>query len=163
MGTCGNVPKLCKCPICLDEFEKAAKTIHLPDCYHYYHKQCLSTHLKFIEAEIEAEKLEAQRHKIKWKERRPTCPICRVDIPDEIIGELHSFYSSSSFLKSSDGSGSCSSSQDLAVVSDKMRRLQLKMKPIFERQKLAGGIIDTKEDEIIVLNVCYYQTLFLLL
>ena len=37
------------------------------------------------------------------------------------------------------------------VISENMRRMQKRMKEVFEKQKLAGGIID--EQEVIVLTV----------
>lgn len=45
-------------------------------------------------------------------------------------------------------------SEQTIHISDKTRQIQVKMKILFEKQKLAGGIIEDKKDEIIILNVC---------
>lgn len=152
MRTCGNVPKLCKCSICLFEFAKTDQTIHLPSCYHYYHKYCLATHIRYIELDIEAEKLEAKKNKIKWKERSVCCPVCREPINSSIISELNSFNSKNTSNK--EGYGDNLKREEI-VISDKMRHMQIEMRRLFEKQKLAGGIIENKEQEIIVLNVFY--------
>ena len=140
------MPKSYKCPICLLEFKPTEKIIHLPDCYHYYHRQCLATHVKFLRDEIEAERLEAQRHRIKWTERQPNCPVCRVTMSSHIVDEMTSLGASNSQINDYNDS-------EVVYISDKMRSLQIKMKSLYEKQKLAGGIIENKEPEIIVLNV----------
>ena len=44
------------------------------------------------------------------------------------------------------------SSQNIQI-SNKTREMQAKMKLLFEKQKNAGGIIEDKKEEIIILNV----------
>lgn len=104
-----------------------------------------------VESDIEAEKLEAKRNKLKWIERFPVCPVCRVPMGSEIINQLNAFTDMSSSSKAVD-------IDEIPVISDKMRSLQIKMKEQYERQKLAGGIIESKEQEIIVLNVCLFHS-----
>lgn len=153
------MPKECKCPICLSLLDKAGATIHLPACYHYFHTQCLATHIKFVEPEIEAERAEAERNMLKWKERQPVCPVCRVPMTSDILDELRSFKgplglssdrisSSSEVNRSNDNNNS-----DLIFITEKMRSMQVKMRALYERQRLAGGIIENNEAEIIVLTV----------
>ncbi|CAF0715040.1 unnamed protein product [Brachionus calyciflorus] len=125
LNSYGNVPKSCKCSICLNNFEDGTKVTHL-DCYHYFHTSCLSTFLAYALNDIEDEKREAEMHKIKWKDRTPCCPECRQSMNTSQIEDLKQF--------------------------NTIRQTQAKMKILFEKQKKAGGIIEPKEDFIIVLN-----------
>lgn len=148
MSECGQVPKSCKCSICLSEFEQNGQMIHL-DCYHYFHKLCLLKHVDYVKEDIEREKQDAQFHKIVWKERKIFCPECREPIGDALLDELEHIDRSTLGLLADEFN-------EKIVISDKMRRLQAKMKTLYDRQKLRGGIIENKEPEVIVLNVRWY-------
>lgn len=112
--------------------------------------------MKFAEPEIEAERLEAERNKLKWKERQLVCPVCRVPMTSEIIEELRAFKGPIGLLMSNGRNQKEeeeNSNSDMILISDKMRAMQIKMRKLYEKQKQAGGIIENKEPEIIVLNV----------
>jgi len=45
-----------------------------------------------MKSEIDTEKNEALKNKIKWKERFICCPVCRETIEKKLLGELNRFY-----------------------------------------------------------------------
>lgn len=115
--------------------------------------------MKFAEPEIEAERLEAERNKLKWKERQLVCPVCRVPMTSDIIEELRAFKGPMGLLnvrndvRNQKEENENSPNTDIVFISDKMRAMQIKMRKLYEKQKQAGGIIENNETEIIVLNV----------
>jgi E3 ubiquitin-protein ligase RNF25 len=142
----GNVPKSCICAICLTDFEQIDKFIRL-ECYHYFHVECLVRHFEYAKVEIEREHQEALRNKIKWLERKISCPTCREPLKSNELNLLFKFNTKNSqtFIEEN----------FIPIISTETRQLQQKMKLTFEKQKLIGGIIDTTEkpEEIIVLSV----------
>lgn len=145
MTTYGNVPKSCKCSICLDDFEETSKISHL-NCYHYFHSACLATHFEYMTREIEKEKQEAKNNKIVWKVRRVGCPVCREPMTDEQEESMQKFKSQNT-IRFED------ISKENVCISKKMRQLQKQMNCLYEKQKKLGGIIDRTEPEVIILNV----------
>ena len=106
--------------------------------------------MNYMEEIIEAEKIEAQNNRLTWKERLVCCPVCRENLQAVELEELHRFKESTHLANNSfnrNGSG------DIVVISEKMRKLQIDMKILYEKQKNAGGIIDLSESEVIVLTV----------
>ena len=84
------------------------------------------------------------------------CPVCRELIKSDEIAYLQNLQ-----LKlKSDALNPLSDFDTKIDISDKMKKLQKEMKIIYERQKLAGGIIENKE-EIIVLNVSFIEEITL--
>ena len=49
------------CTICLEDFKIKDKLIYLP-CFHLFHKDCI----------------------VNWVKRNSTCPLCKIDINDNI-------------------------------------------------------------------------------
>ncbi len=47
------------------------------------------------------------------------------------------------------------------IISEKCRQMQQRMKAIYEKQKLAGGIIDENKNEIIILTVFFINLISL--
>ncbi len=99
-----------------------------------------------MKKEIDRERAEAFQNKIKWKKREVICPVCREPIAEKLSSDLKNLHDCPPIVESDQ--------QELIVISDKMRRLQIEMKNLFEKQKQAGGIIDLSvKDEIIILTV----------
>lgn len=144
MSTYQNVPKNCKCSICLNVFEKGYNVTHL-NCYHYFHTSCLKTYLIYALNDIEKEKQEAKFHKIRWVYRTVCCPECRQEMTDDQIKELKSF-SDKLQIQNEEAT-------EKIAISFKMRRLQENMKVLYEKQRIKGGIIEPKEEVIISLTV----------
>lgn len=149
LSNLGTIPKSYKCSICLDELTKSDGVFTL-DCYHYFHSACLKQHLSYMEREIESERAEAVRNKLKWSERQVNCPVCREPMKSSQVADLKLV---------NDSSTSHSFHPVQIIISDRTRRLQREMRQLFERQKLCGGIIDTSNDEIIILNVTHVRLL----
>ena len=100
-----------------------------------------------MKKEIEQEKAEALANKIKWKQREVICPVCREAISEKLLCDLDNLDKCPPIVESA-------GPQESIVISEKMRRIQIEMKNLFEKQKQAGGIIDLNvKDEIIVLTV----------
>lgn len=146
----GNVPKACTCAICLAGFEQIDKFIRL-ECYHYFHTDCMVRYFKYASFEIERERQEAFKNKIKWEERKINCPTCREPLKSNEIN----------FLCELDKNHLVSTYDQhfITTISNKTRELQQKLKITFEKQKLLGGIIDSseKKEEIIVLSVSIFS------
>lgn len=139
----GNLPTTYKCSICLNSFEESINTYNL-HCYHYFHIECLKKHLSYMEEEIEKEKKEAELNRLTWEKRVPTCPDCR----SNLINSEIEYFQNIKLKKDKD---------DLyykknVFISDSVRKMQEKMKIIFEKQKNAGGIIDETKQEIIMIT-----------
>ena len=108
----------------------------------------------YQEEMIEAEKFEAKNNKLQWKERLVCCPVCRVNLLNSELEELHKLNDKNMFLNSLN---ECNhDTNDFVFISEKMRKLQVDMKILYEKQKKAGGIIDLNEQEIIVLTVSLF-------
>ena len=75
-----------------------------------------------------------------------SCPVCREAIKDEELNDLNECKNNIS---------SISGNSETYVISSKMRQIQDKMKILFEKQKLKGGIIDIdeKKQDVIILTV----------
>jgi hypothetical protein len=114
----------------------------------------LKKYFTFSEREIEKERSEALKNKVKWKERNICCPVCREPMIKPELDELKLLN------LDKDVDSRLENASERVVISSKMRTIQKEMKKLFEKQKLAGGIIDNKEGEIIVLNVI--KTIFLI-
>lgn len=138
----GNLPETFVCAICLCCFEQSAEAYNL-QCYHYFHINCLHKHLSYMEEDITKERLEAERNRLQPIERKPNCPECRTELTQ---AELD-FFKTLDVEKFETEFDSTS-----IVISNKVRSMQKRMKKIFERQKDAGGIIDTDKQEIITLT-----------
>lgn len=76
--------------------------------------------------------------------RTVCCPECRQEMTDEQIKELEQYPNSPN--KNEDAN-------EKIVLSSKTLKLQEKMKNLFEKQKMKGGIIESKDELIISLNV----------
>ncbi len=141
----GNIPRSCKCSICLAEFYDKDTVINL-ECYHYFHKYCLVRHVIFMKKDIDREKAEALANKIRWNKREVICPVCRMPINEKLLSNLGDLDKCPPIAESGQ--------EELIVISEKMRRIQIEMKNLLEKQRQAGGIIDLSvKDEIIVLSV----------
>jgi len=100
---------------------------------------------------IEVERNEALKNRIKWKERRVGCPVCRENLLGQELDDLHALKHDKKILLNMNDDQL--TSPGILCISKKMRELQIEMKALFEKQKKAGGIIDLNENEIIVLTV----------
>lgn len=100
-----------------------------------------------MEELIENERKEAEKNKLKWVKRVVQCPVCRRDMNENEILELHK-------TDINKLTNPLERVEDVIVISNKMRQMQIRMQTLFEKQKKAGGIIDHNEKpEIIVLTV----------
>ena len=102
-----------------------------------------------MEEEIEKEKKEAELNRLTWEKRVPTCPDCR----SNLINSEIEYFQNIKLKKDKD---------DLyykknVFISDSVRKMQEKMKIIFEKQKNAGGIIDETKQEIIMITVIFFD------
>lgn len=144
----GNVPKSCNCAICLYDFDQnQTKSIIGLQCYHYFHMKCLQRHVDYMQADIDKERNEAERNKLRWKSRSVSCPICRKEMALNEITQLKDFASQQKAVKKQEESLSA----EVVIISDRMRRMQHDMRVLYEKQLKIDGIILPKVDEVIVL------------
>jgi hypothetical protein len=146
-----GAPKTSCCAICLNDFEENEKITNL-ECCHYFHTICLLKHVIYMEDLIGAERSEAVKNMIKWKERHVGCPVCRENLLKQELDELHALKSDKKLLLNHDNA-QIENASEVVCISSKMRELQIQMKTLFDKQKQAGGIIDLNENETIILTV----------
>ena len=127
------------------------------DCYHYFHSNCLKTHFVYSQKLIAKEKSEAIENKLKWIDRKVSCPVCREPLKGADIECLKKLNVVNVPVSTSNDNFFGS---EKVVISEKIRKMQRDMNALFEKQKLAGGIIDNTEPEIIVLNVSFFFLFF---
>jgi hypothetical protein len=145
-------PKTANCVICLSEFDESEKKITNLECFHYFHTECLCKHVEYVKNFNERERNEALKNKLVWNERPVGCPVCRVNLLALELDQLTQFKKEHGELFANKvASIGSSSSRGSYKCSDKMKKLQIEMHCLFERQKRAGGIIDLTESDTIVL------------
>jgi hypothetical protein len=146
------VPKACKCTICLEDFSSSNDKIFYLNCYHYFHPNCFKKYYDHIEKEIENDRAEAVKNRLKWVDRRVGCAVCREQMTEQEIEQLKSM--EKNFNKSSTKDNM---RPNQIQISDKTRKLQKEMSRLFEKQKLAGGIIElNRQEDVIILNVNFF-------
>ena len=118
-----------------DEFTKTS-------CFHFLHSYCLSCHIIAIRKSYEEElaKLPIFK-KLEAKPFQPTCPVCR----EQICIDLDS-------LKLSKPPKDVENAPKF-VLTDDLKRLQLKMSRLYCHQKSIGGIIDLEAEESNVIAI----------
>ncbi len=85
-----------------------------------------------MKSEIETERNEAFKNKIKWKERFISCPVCRETIKQNLLDDLDRFYDNYATNdqkniinnKLSNESYQDHLSEKMIVISSKMRKIQ---------------------------------------
>ena len=175
MSSLGSIPKCTVCSICLDDLGQTNDRIINLECYHYYHEMCLLRHINYMEADIKKERQEAESNKLKWTPRDVTfyicnkysnffcdlsmiskvsCPVCRNSLTKAETDYFHKLKQKTN-LKHLDSK--INVGFESFVISDKMRQMQNSMRIIYEKQKLAGGIIDDNKHEIIMIAVSHNQ------
>ncbi len=83
-----------------------------------------------------------------------SCPVCRNSLTKPEIDYFHK-------LKQKTRLNHLNSNINIGfesfVISDKMRQMQNSMRIIYEKQRLAGGIIEENKNEIIMIAVSFNQ------
>ena len=84
--------------------------------------------MKYVQSEIETEKNEAIKNKIKWKERFISCPVCREKITKNSLDDLDRFYENHATDDQkniiNNKLSNIINSKETIVISNRMRNLQ---------------------------------------
>jgi len=100
----------------------------------------------YMKEDIDKERLEAETNKLKWKQRSISCPVCRNPMKQDEIDHLNQLK-----LRNNITIEQVVDNESI-IISHTIRSMQNRFKLLFEKQKIAGGIIEDKKEEIIILS-----------
>ncbi|CAI5444077.1 unnamed protein product [Caenorhabditis angaria] len=138
------------CSICISPLSNSP--IIVTSCDHFLHFSCFSKYLHFSKTEIVKNLQEAQKYDKDKVDQHFYCPICRYNLSNSTEFErefqkILEFYKKNQKTLKAPRRDSVVNGEDAERNLKIWREQQKRLAKIFEKQKLAGGIIDIEEEK----------------